>query len=70
VCLSRIVAVLTEKPIHYLVARPEIRTIQDLKGKKLGVSQLLGTDEYAASAILEAHGVNPKEVKVRSPSSI
>src|SRR3989338_3532687 len=59
----KIVAVLTEKPVHYLVARPEIRTVQDLKGKKLGVSQLLGTDEFAAYAILEALGFNPKEVK-------
>jgi len=50
----KIVAVLTAKPIHYLVARPEIRTVQDLRGKKLGVSQLLGTDEFAARAILEA----------------
>lgn len=59
----KIVAVLTAKPIHYLVARPEIRTVQDLKGKRLGVSQLLGTDEFAARAILEALGLNPREVK-------
>lgn len=59
----KIVAVLTEKPVHYLVAWPEIRTVQDLKGKRLGVSQLLGTDEFAAHAILEALGLNPREVK-------
>lgn len=59
----KIVAVLTVKPIHYLVALPEIQTVQDLKGKRLGVSQLLGTDEFAAAAILEALGLNPKEVK-------
>ena len=59
----KIVAVLTVKPIHYLVARPEVQTVQDLKGKRLGVSQLLGTDEFAAHAILEALGLNPKEVK-------
>jgi len=59
----KIVAVLTVKPIHYLVALPEIQTVQDLKGKRLGVSQLLGTDEFAAHAILEALGLNPKEVK-------
>lgn len=59
----KIQAVLTVKPIHYLVAVPEIQTVQDLKGKRLGVSQLLGTDEFAAGAILEALGLNPKEVK-------
>ncbi len=59
----KIVAVLTVKPIHYLVARPEIQTVQDLKGKRLGVSQLLGTDEFAAHAILDALGLNPREVK-------
>ncbi|MBI4522375.1 MAG: ABC transporter substrate-binding protein [Deltaproteobacteria bacterium] len=59
----KIVTVLAEKPIHHLVARPEIRTVQDLRGKKLGVSQLNGTDEFAAHAILEALGFNPKDVK-------
>lgn len=59
----KIVACLAEKPIHHLVARPEIRTVQDLRGKKLGVSQVNGTDEFAAYAILEALGFNPKEVK-------
>jgi len=59
----KIVAVLTVKPIHYLVARPEIQTVQDLKGKRLGVSQLLGTDEFAAHAILEALGLSPRDVK-------
>lgn len=59
----KVVAVLTVKPIHYLVARPEIQTIQDLKGKRLGVSQLLGTDEFAAYAILDALGLSAKDVK-------
>ncbi len=59
----KIVAVLTIKPIHYLVARPEIQTVQDLKGKRLGVSQLLGTDEFAAYAILDAFGLSAKDVK-------
>jgi NitT/TauT family transport system substrate-binding protein len=59
----KVVAVLTVKPIHYLVARPEIQTVQDLKGKRLGVSQLLGTDEFAAHAILEALGLSPRDVK-------
>jgi NitT/TauT family transport system substrate-binding protein len=59
----KVVAVLTVKPIHYLVARPEFQTVQDLKGKRLGVSQLLGTDEFAAHAVLDALGLNPREVK-------
>ncbi len=59
----KVVAVLAVKPIHYLVARPEIQTVQDLKGKKLGVSQLLGTDEFAAHAILDALGLSPRDVK-------
>lgn len=59
----KIVAVLTEKPMQFLVVSSEIRTVHDLKGKKLGVSRLLGTDEQAAHAILEALGINPKDVK-------
>jgi ABC-type nitrate/sulfonate/bicarbonate transport system substrate-binding protein len=30
----KILAVLTDKPLHSIIARPEIKTISDLRGKK------------------------------------
>ena len=32
----KILAVLTDKPLHSLAARPEIKTINDLRGKRIG----------------------------------
>src|SRR5437867_10009648 len=34
----KVVLVAIKKGVYYLIARPEIKDIQDLKGKKLGVS--------------------------------
>lgn len=50
-------AVLTEKPLHHVVARPEIKTVQDLKGKRIGVQRIGGSDYLAAEAILQAKGL-------------
>ncbi|TMA90848.1 MAG: ABC transporter substrate-binding protein [Deltaproteobacteria bacterium] len=35
----KILAVLTDKPLHSLVARPEIKTINDLRGKRIGTQK-------------------------------
>ena len=52
----KFVAVSVRKSEHFLVARPEIKDIKDLKGKKLAVSTLFGTDQRAAEEILRAKG--------------
>jgi len=56
-------AVLTEKPMHHVVARPEIKTIQDLKGKRIGAQRIGGSDYLAAEAILQAKGLDLKDVQ-------
>ena len=56
-------AVMTEKPLHHIVSRPEIRTIADLRGKKIGTQRIGGSDHLAAEAILQAKGVDLKEVQ-------
>jgi len=56
-------AVLTEKPLHHVVARPEIKTVQDLKGKRIGVQRIGGSDYLAAEAILQAKGLDLKDVQ-------
>ena len=35
-------AVLTDKPLHSIIARPEIKTISDLRGKKIGTQRIGG----------------------------
>jgi NitT/TauT family transport system substrate-binding protein len=56
-------AVLTEKPLHHVVARPEIKTVQDLKGKRIGTQRIGGSDYLAAEAILQAKGLDLKDVQ-------
>ena len=56
-------AVLTERPLHHIVARPEIKTIFDLRGKRVGTQRIGGSDHLAAEAILQAKGLGLKEVE-------
>jgi len=55
----KIVAVLADKPLHHIVSRPEIKTIADLRGKKIGTQRIGGSDHLAAEAILQAKGLDP-----------
>ncbi len=59
----KILAVLTDKPLHSLVARPEIKTIDDLRGKRIGSQRIGGSDQLAAEAILQAKGLSLKDVQ-------
>src|SRR4029453_14905824 len=60
----KILAVLTDKPLHHIVARPEIKTIADLRGKRVGAQRIGGAGTPpAAEAILQAKGMDLKEVQ-------
>jgi ABC-type nitrate/sulfonate/bicarbonate transport system substrate-binding protein len=59
----KILAVLTDKPLHSLVGRPELKTINDLRGKRIGSQRIGGSDQLAAEAILQAKGINLKDVQ-------
>ena len=59
----KILAVLTDKPLHSLVGRPEIKSISELRGKRIGTQRIGGSDQLAAEAILQAKGIDPKEVQ-------
>jgi NitT/TauT family transport system substrate-binding protein len=45
--------------VYYLVTRPEIKNVQDLKGKKLGIATIRGTDSIVAEELLQSKGFNP-----------
>src|SRR4051812_23335807 len=59
----KLLAVLTDKPLHQIVARPEFKTINDLRGKRIGTQRIGGSDQLAAEAILQAKGVDLKDVQ-------
>ena len=44
---------------YYVVARPEIQTMTDLKGKKIGILSFGSCDEYFIRRMLKMEGINP-----------
>jgi NitT/TauT family transport system substrate-binding protein len=48
-----------DKPMYYLVAQKEIRSVTELRGKRIGVSQFGGTSDLAARLALRHYGVEP-----------
>ena len=55
----KLVMVALKKGIYYLVTRPEIKNLQELKGKKLGIATIRGTDSIVADELLRSKGLNP-----------
>jgi NitT/TauT family transport system substrate-binding protein len=60
----KVVLIALKKGVYFLVALPEIRNIQDLKGKKIGVSTIKGTDQLVAEEMLRAKGFDPSLLQV------
>ncbi|MPZ75590.1 MAG: PhnD/SsuA/transferrin family substrate-binding protein [Deltaproteobacteria bacterium] len=50
-----------QKCTFVLMGAPNIKTVQDLKGKVIGNSAPGSTTELAANMVLEHHGLNPKK---------
>ena len=58
------VFILLKKGVYYLMVRPEIiKDIQDLKGKKLGVTAVNGGDHLIGRELLRMKGVDPNLVQ-------
>jgi len=52
--------VFTALTVHYsLIARPEIRSIGDLKGKKIGIASIGSSNDLILREILRRHGIEP-----------
>jgi ABC-type nitrate/sulfonate/bicarbonate transport system substrate-binding protein len=53
------------RPLHVLVARPEIKSPKDLKGKIIGVDSVAGTVDYLSRVAVRHFGMEPeKDVKI------
>ncbi len=50
-----------DKPIFHLMTRPEVKRIQDLKGKAIAVTAIAATDAIGARAMAKASGLNPDQ---------
>jgi len=50
-----------DRPMYYLVAQKEIRSVAELKGKRIGVSQFGGTSDLSARLALRHYGVEPEK---------
>jgi NitT/TauT family transport system substrate-binding protein len=61
----KVVASFMDSSTHLLIARPEYKTIRDLKGKTLAVSTYGATSDLAARMMMKHGGVDPeKEIKI------
>jgi len=60
---AKLLAVVTEKPPYYIVAKPGIKSVTELRGKKLAAQASGLSDRIAAEAILESKGVDLKDVQ-------
>ncbi|MGE5853665.1 MAG: ABC transporter substrate-binding protein [Deltaproteobacteria bacterium] len=53
------------RPLHVLIARPEIKTPKDLKGRVIGVDSIAGTVDYLARIAVRHFGFEPeRDVKI------
>jgi NitT/TauT family transport system substrate-binding protein len=50
-----------DRPMYYLVAQKEIRSVAELRGKRIGVSQFGGTSDLSARLALKHFGVEPEK---------
>jgi len=58
-----IIGSLFKKSLYALLARPDIQRVQDLKGKRVGVSQLSDSTYAYAVKIFEKYGLTPRDVQ-------
>ncbi len=49
-----------DRPMYFLLAQKEIRSVAELKGKRVGVSQFGGTSDLSARLALKHFGVEPE----------
>jgi len=56
---------MASRPLHVLIARPEIKTPKELKGKIIGVDSVAGTVDYLSRVAVRHFGFEPeKDVKI------
>lgn len=59
----KVVFVHLKKGPYFVIVRPEVKDVQQLKGKKLGVATIKGADQLVAEEMLQAKGFNPSLIQ-------
>jgi NitT/TauT family transport system substrate-binding protein len=59
---TKILWVASAKTLMFLMAKPDIKSLADLKGKRIGVSGIGSASDIGVRAMLSANGVNPKDM--------
>jgi ABC-type nitrate/sulfonate/bicarbonate transport system substrate-binding protein len=52
-----------KKGPYYVMVRPDIKDVQQLKGKRIGVATIKGADQLNAEELLQAKGFNPSQIQ-------
>ena len=61
----KVLACFMDSSTHMLIARPEFKSVRDLKGRTLGVSTIGATSDVAARMMMKHGGVDPeRELKI------
>ena len=61
----KVVASFMDSSTHTLIARPEYKSVKDLRGKTLGVSSFGATADVAARMMFQKSGIDPeKDIKI------
>jgi NitT/TauT family transport system substrate-binding protein len=55
----KVIGALVSRPLHVLIARPEIRSGKELRGKTLGIDYFSSTTDYLSRVALRYLGVEP-----------
>ena len=56
----KLVTIGLKSSFHTLVARPNLQSITDLRGKKIAISNIGATDDLVARALLQKAGLDPR----------
>jgi ABC-type nitrate/sulfonate/bicarbonate transport system substrate-binding protein len=60
-----LVIIASAEPTQYkLIVQPNIRSVQDLKGKRVGIDRIGGSSYYATRRMLEKLGLKPSDVEL------
>jgi NitT/TauT family transport system substrate-binding protein len=59
----KLLAFAVDRPMHWVVARPEIAALADLRGKRVAISRVGGTDYQILGAALASAGLQDGDVE-------
>jgi ABC-type nitrate/sulfonate/bicarbonate transport system substrate-binding protein len=57
-----IISFMTMRPTWYLLTVPEVRTVSQLAGKRIGVTQIASSQHLAMEILARQRGVDPKQI--------